>query len=725
MVEFYLPMLFGYERSCCIYRDNPPEPYSDEHEPCPDPPDWLSNIHDYEEKQVVSSNQDEKLRMPKGAHMYLNTVSIVGYNNLFRTKLCLESVLKHSPAAQIIFTDNGSSDGTGEYVQSMANSYPQIGIARNQRNCGFIQPQNHALGFALGKFFVVLNNDVEVGPNWLEKMNAEFLKDSKLAVCGASGACCSLDSNCIGSRDGSLEYVEASCLMVRTWLARRYGLFSDYLHFNCGEDSDLSLRMREMGFRIAVVDLPIRHTGLATVSAAKHKMPLDLIHAGNHAVLRRRWSHYLTYRDFHYRFVVRRTDAAGDVLMTTPLLREMRHRFPDSHITVVTDYPEVLQDNPRVDVVSAVSPNSGTIVDLDLSYERSPWQHILDAYSNIAGVEITDRRLELFPQPDNRQRAAELMGDGRWVVIHPGPTQWPGRNWPVERFQEVVHHLKESGWKIALLGGLDAHSLDFDLDARGSSVHDTAAIIERSELFVGIDSFPMHVAQAMLRPLVAVFGAIEPTYRLIGVPFFRGVKGDPKTAPCIGEHHRLPPPQVQSMCDGACMRAVTVEMVLANIPQALEAYKMQQETSKIRDQVLPWISGSVIDIGCFRDKITPDAVGFDDDFCPGVDIVGDASAKMPFEDGHFDTVYSSHCLEDLVDTELVLYEWLRILKPAGHIVLYLPHADLYRGYNQDHKQSFRPDDIKQILRELGCSIIKDWVDVGENRYSFVVIAQKP
>ena len=47
-VEFYLPMLIAYEDSFCIYRDHPPQPYSnDAHEPLPDPPDWAAQLPGY------------------------------------------------------------------------------------------------------------------------------------------------------------------------------------------------------------------------------------------------------------------------------------------------------------------------------------------------------------------------------------------------------------------------------------------------------------------------------------------------------------------------------------------------------------------------------------------------------------------------------------------------------------------------------------------------------
>ena len=57
---------------------------------------------------------------------------------------------------------------------------------------------------------------------------------------------------------------------------------------------------------------------------------------------------------------------------------------------------------------------------------------------------------------------------------------------------------------------------------------------------------------------------------------------------------------------------------------------------------------------------------------------GDATRLYWFNDDSLDYVYSSHLLEDFVDTKAVFKEWLRIIKPGGVMVLYLPDEQDYR-----------------------------------------------
>lgn len=73
-------------------------------------------------------------------------------------------------------------------------------------------------------------------------------------------------------------------------------------------------------------------------------------------------------------------------------------------------------------------------------------------------------------------------------------------------------------------------------------------------------------------------------------------------------------------------------------------------------------------------------------------IRGDAS-QVP-EDRLFDVVYSSHCLEHLVDPETVVEQWWSVLKPGGYLVLILPSWDTYEKriwpphLNTDHKTAW-------------------------------------
>jgi SAM-dependent methyltransferase len=73
---------------------------------------------------------------------------------------------------------------------------------------------------------------------------------------------------------------------------------------------------------------------------------------------------------------------------------------------------------------------------------------------------------------------------------------------------------------------------------------------------------------------------------------------------------------------------------------------------------------------------------------------GDAQFMAGVADGTFDFVFSSHCLEHLGDPAEGLRNWLRVLKPGGHLVIAVPDEDLYEQgvwpstHNKGHRHTF-------------------------------------
>ena len=104
-----------------------------------------------------------------------------------------------------------------------------------------------------------------------------------------------------------------------------------------------------------------------------------------------------------------------------------------------------------------------------------------------------------------------------------------------------------------------------------------------------------------------------------------------------------------------------------------------------------YLSGTVIDIGAGADLVAPHARRFDVDD-------GDANVITRYcAPGTYDAVHSSHCLEHMHDPVAALAEWWALVKPGGHLVVVVPHEDLYEQgiwpslFNRDHKATFRID----------------------------------
>lgn len=163
------------------------------------------------------------------------------------------------------------------------------------------------------------------------------------------------------------------------------------------------------------------------------------------------------------------------------------------------------------------------------------------------------------------------------------------------------------------------------------------------------------------------------------------------------------------------------------------------ESRKIRFEVLRYLTRGGLDIGCGPAKVWPHLLGLDngaDTALFGVEmrpdmVIQDAARLALIADDAAENVFSSHLLEHIADWHAALREWWRVLKPGGHLVLYLPHRDLYPnigqpGANPDHKHDFVPDDILDFVRLA----FPDWrlrerqVRGEGNEYSFLLVLQK-
>ena len=108
------------------------------------------------------------------------SVIIVSWNALPLLKQCLPSVVQTDYAnLEIILADNASTDGSSEWV---AATYPDIRIIRHPDNWLFSRGNNVAMRQATGDYVVLLNNDVETPPGWLQPMVDAAIRDPNIAA---------------------------------------------------------------------------------------------------------------------------------------------------------------------------------------------------------------------------------------------------------------------------------------------------------------------------------------------------------------------------------------------------------------------------------------------------------------------------------------------------------------------------------------------------------------
>ena len=121
------------------------------------------------------------MALPRNSARPLVSVAILNWNGLEHTKACLESVRQIAyDNYEIIVVDNGSVDGSKEYLRSVAG----IILVDNPKNRGFAGGHIDALRHASGEYIFLLNNDAVVKPDIIEVALEDFASDPSIGAVG-------------------------------------------------------------------------------------------------------------------------------------------------------------------------------------------------------------------------------------------------------------------------------------------------------------------------------------------------------------------------------------------------------------------------------------------------------------------------------------------------------------------------------------------------------------
>ena len=222
-------------------------------------------------------------------------VVILNWNGRHYLEKFLPGVVKYSsePGIQVVVADNGSTDDSLKFLRQQ---YPEITIIEFDKNHGYAEGYNKALKLITARYFVLLNSDVEVTPNWLNPLVCLMEQDDKIAVCmpkirsfdnrgyfeyaGAGGGfidrfgypfCRGRILNHIEEDTGQYDSVReifwasGACLFIRSELFIQSGGF-DPGFFAHMEEIDLCWRFKNQGYKILYSpDSIIYHVGGGTL----------------------------------------------------------------------------------------------------------------------------------------------------------------------------------------------------------------------------------------------------------------------------------------------------------------------------------------------------------------------------------------------------------------------------------------------------------------------------
>lgn len=236
------------------------------------------------------------------------SIVLAAFNALEYSRACLKSILEHTPLSyELVLIDNGSSDGTKEYFETI----PGARIIQNEKNLGFARGYNQGIKAGRGKYIVLINNDCIVSANWLSNMLSCADSDPAIGMVGPRG------NRINGVQKMDLEFSNLQefhhyamrfnkpnpgkwfevnklvgfCILVKREVVKKIGYFDESFGIGTHEDIDYTMRAKQAGFKLFCAgDVIIYHFSHRTFIA--NNIDLARIYKKNKALFQQKWSIY-------------------------------------------------------------------------------------------------------------------------------------------------------------------------------------------------------------------------------------------------------------------------------------------------------------------------------------------------------------------------------------------------------------------------------------------------
>ncbi len=258
----------------------------------------------------------------------LVSVVTLTHNKLECSRRCLSSLLRtnYSPW-ELIVVDNGSTDGTREWLPELRDEAAAVGVAvrhiLNDGNIGCSTARNQGIAEARGERVVFVDNDIALrSANWLRALGERLDADPDVGIVGPKLVYPfePYDIQCAGvgiSRTGrvlfrgrgerrddprfdkqrEMQCLISACFMLRRSVLEKCGGFDEAFNPVEFEDFDLCYRARSMGFRILYVPTVEMYHFESVTTQGTASLPNTGLIIRHGLLFKERWRHMFEHED--------------------------------------------------------------------------------------------------------------------------------------------------------------------------------------------------------------------------------------------------------------------------------------------------------------------------------------------------------------------------------------------------------------------------------------------
>ena len=172
------------------------------------------------------------------------------------------------------------------------------------------------------------------------------------------------------------------------------------------------------------------------------------------------------------------------------------------------------------------------------------------------------------------------------VALCPGSINSRAKRWPAEAYAALADRLIESGRQVLLIGSADEMDVSREVTARmkqrpivltgKTSLDQIVAVLSLVDLVVTNDTGPAHIAAALGRPTLVIFGPTNPLTTRPFAPEAEILRHPPDCAPCMLRDCPI---------DHRCMTAITVDEVFEQAQSLLKRASFAKTVRSLCDSV--------------------------------------------------------------------------------------------------------------------------------------------
>ena len=180
------------------------------------------------------------------------TFVLNAYDYVDDVRRCVEAVMKHTRGASVemIVVDNGSTDGTAEYLEQAQTEHANLRVIHCDHVVGDAAGKNIGLKQARGKYIVLLDASTEVVGDIMSPV-AEQLADPTIGVFGPYGLTTDDMQHFHEEVDrGEADAMQAYCMAFRRADLRTVGLMHESFRFYRNLDIDYCFQFKNAGYRV-------------------------------------------------------------------------------------------------------------------------------------------------------------------------------------------------------------------------------------------------------------------------------------------------------------------------------------------------------------------------------------------------------------------------------------------------------------------------------------------